>query len=249
MRSHENAYASPTLRSESGPRSWLCLRLWARGSGREALGARLWALGSSRHQVEHVVQHAWPVILNDSPGVNVVQTGSMRLPQQWEAVMTKRTEPPHEQLDTILHAGKNGLQYLTQNDWALLVDRAKRVAFKKGNTLIQQGKQSGMLYLLLTGKVTIEASKVVIAHIGPGQICGEMAFLEDTLASASAIADEEVEAYALTWTALADMFELFPHLASRFYRSLAVNLSRRLREQISSKTGPASVARNVPKQV
>jgi CRP-like cAMP-binding protein len=163
--------------------------------------------------------------------------------------MTKRTEPPHEQLDTILHAGKNGLQYLTQNDWALLVDRAKRVAFKKGNTLIQQGKQSGMLYLLLTGKVTIEASKVVIAHIGPGQICGEMAFLEDTLASASAIADEDVEAYALTWTALADMFELFPHLASRFYRSLAVNLSRRLREQISSKTGPASVARNVPKQV
>jgi hypothetical protein len=32
------------------------------------------------------------------------------------------------------------------------------------------------------------------------------------------------------------MFELFPHLASRFYRSLATNLSRRLRDLI----GPAA---------
>jgi hypothetical protein len=34
---------------------------------------------------------------------------------------------------------------------------------------------------------------------------------------------------------LQDLFELFPHLASRFYRSVAVNLSRRLREQIVAK--------------
>jgi CRP-like cAMP-binding protein len=62
-----------------------------------------------------------------------------------------------------------------------------------------------------------------------------MAFLEDTLASATATAEEDVEAYALSWSALSDLFELFPHLASRFYRSLAVNLSRRLREQIVAK--------------
>jgi hypothetical protein len=46
-----------------------------------------------------------------------------------------------------------------------------------------------------------------------------------------------VEAYALAWQDLMDLFELFPHLASRFYRSLAVNLSRRLREQIILKQG------------
>jgi CRP-like cAMP-binding protein len=62
-----------------------------------------------------------------------------------------------------------------------------------------------------------------------------MAFLEDSVASATATAEEEVEAYALEWTILQDLFELFPHLASRFYRSVAVNLSRRLREQIVAK--------------
>jgi extracellular factor (EF) 3-hydroxypalmitic acid methyl ester biosynthesis protein len=66
-------------------------------------------------------------------------------------------------------------------------------------------------------------------------VCGEMAFLEDSLASATATAEENVEAYALSWGALGDLFELYPHLASRFYRSLAVNLSRRLREQITAK--------------
>jgi CRP-like cAMP-binding protein len=62
-----------------------------------------------------------------------------------------------------------------------------------------------------------------------------MAFLESSFASATVIADDEVETYAVAWATLADLFQLFPHLASRFYRSLAVNLSRRLREQIASK--------------
>jgi CRP-like cAMP-binding protein len=149
--------------------------------------------------------------------------------------MNKRIEPAQEQLVSILRTAKNGLQYLTQNDWVLLVDRAKLVVVKKGSTLIQQGKQTRMVYLLVKGRVTIETSGAKIAQIGPGQICGEMAFLEDTLASATATVDEDVEAYALSWSALSDLFELFPHLASRFYRSLAVNLSRRLREQITSK--------------
>jgi CRP-like cAMP-binding protein len=61
-----------------------------------------------------------------------------------------------------------------------------------------------------------------------------MAFLENTLASATAIAESDVETLALGWKELSDVFELFPHLASRFYRSLAVTLSRRLRKQIEA---------------
>ena len=64
---------------------------------------------------------------------------------------------------------------------------------------------------------------------------GVMAGQNQMILSATAIAEGDVEAYALSWTALNDLFELFPHLASRFYRSLAVNLSQRLRGQIVSK--------------
>ena len=61
-----------------------------------------------------------------------------------------------------------------------------------------------------------------------------MSFLEDAPASASVVADAEVEAYRLDRSALESLFELFPHLASRFYRSVATNLSRRLRELIGA---------------
>jgi CRP/FNR family cyclic AMP-dependent transcriptional regulator len=140
-----------------------------------------------------------------------------------------------EQLLTILQTAEHRLEYLTPNDWALLIDRAKRVTFKKEATLIKKGRQTKLVYLLVRGTAKIEAEfGVRIAQVGPGQICGEMAFLENGVASATAIAEQEVEAYAIDWSILRDLFELYPHVASRFYRSLAVGLSRRLRRQIMS---------------
>jgi CRP-like cAMP-binding protein len=149
--------------------------------------------------------------------------------------LSKSKENAHEQLLSKLRSAKNGLHYLTQNDWVLLLDRAKSVTFKKGEKLIQQGKQTRVVYLLVTGKAGITVGATKIAEVTPGQVCGEMAFLEDSLASATASAEEDLEAFTIAWGALVDLFELYPHLASRFYRSLAVNLSRRLREQINSK--------------
>ena len=147
--------------------------------------------------------------------------------------MPKLTGRAQEQAVSILQTAPNRLEYLTPNDWALLVDRAKQVTFQKDEILIQKGRQTRMVYLLVKGTARIEGDfKARIAQIGPGQISGEMAFLENNVASATVTAEEEVQAYAIEWSALADLFELFPHMASRFYRSLAVILARRLRDQI-----------------
>ena len=147
-----------------------------------------------------------------------------------------KKDTAQQELLSILQTASNRLEYLTPNDWALIVDRAKRTPFRKGDVLIQQGKQTKTVYVLVHGRAKVESSKAVIAHIGPGQVCGEMAFLENGAASATVTAEDDGEACAIEWNALSDLFELFPHLGSRFYRSLAVNLSRRLREQIMMKT-------------
>ena len=60
-----------------------------------------------------------------------------------------------------------------------------------------------------------------------------MAFLEGAKPSATVVADEDTEVYSISWAVLHELFNLFPHLGSRFYRSVAVSLSRRLRQQIS----------------
>ncbi|MGD0568591.1 MAG: cyclic nucleotide-binding domain-containing protein [Candidatus Sulfotelmatobacter sp.] len=134
---------------------------------------------------------------------------------------------------SVLSSSKHGLVYLTANDWSLLADKAARVHFKKGDVLVHRGRRANGVYLLLRGTARVQIPfQTTIPMIQPGEICGEMSFLEDVPASASVIAEQEVEAYHLDRPTLQSLFELFPHLASRFYRSLATNLSRRLRDLI-----------------
>jgi signal-transduction protein with cAMP-binding, CBS, and nucleotidyltransferase domain len=138
---------------------------------------------------------------------------------------------------SVLSAAKNGLVYLTPNDWALIADKAVRKQFKTGEAIVSKGKRTYGVYLLLKGAASVEIPKQGTAlGINPGEACGEISFLDELPATANVIAQGDVEAYYLDRPTLQSMFELFPHLGSRFYHSLAAILSRRLRELI----GPAA---------
>jgi CRP-like cAMP-binding protein len=134
---------------------------------------------------------------------------------------------------SVLSSSKRGLLYLTANDWSLVADKATRVRFTKGQTIVSKGKKTNGVFLLLSGRARVQIRNTPpYPEIGPGEICGEMSFLEDGPASVNVIAQGDVEAYQLDRPTLESLFEIFPHLASRFYRSLATNLSHRLRELI-----------------
>ncbi len=135
----------------------------------------------------------------------------------------------------VLSAAKGGLVYLTPNDWTLIADKAVRRQFKAGELIVQQGKRTQGVYLLLKGRASVQIpSKGAALGINAGEPCGEISFLDELPATANVVAKEEVEAYYLDRATLQSMFELFPHLGSRFYHSLATILSRRLRELIGS---------------
>jgi CRP-like cAMP-binding protein len=140
---------------------------------------------------------------------------------------------------SVLSAAKHGLVYLTPNDWTLIADKAVRMTFKSGESIVHKGKRTNGVYLLLKGTVRVQIpTGEALPEIGPGEICGEMSYLDELPASANVVALETVDAYFLDRPTLHSLFELFPHLASRFYRSLATNLSRRLRDLIEPKPGP-----------
>jgi CRP-like cAMP-binding protein len=153
------------------------------------------------------------------------------------ALFEERAMPKPSQVDvSVLSSAKYGLVYLTANDWALIADKATRKVFKDGEFIVQKGKLTNGLYLLLKGNATVKIpGQIKSPDIGPGEVCGEISFLDEMPATANVIAEDSVEAYFLDRATLQSLFELFPHLASRFYRSIASNLSRRLRELISSK--------------
>ncbi len=126
-----------------------------------------------------------------------------------------------------------GLPFLTVNDWALLRDKARERQFKKDQRLIHEGLAGNTLYIIKSGTARVErrnaAEAIRIATLGADDICGEMAFIEKSAASASVVADEELVADALDAATLQAIFESFPHVGTRFFRSVALILSRRLR--------------------
>jgi CRP/FNR family cyclic AMP-dependent transcriptional regulator len=124
----------------------------------------------------------------------------------------------------------SALDFVTANDWILIKAGARQLKFAPGDALIVQDSPGGTMFLLTSGSARIVANGVTVARIGPGQIAGEIAFLDNRLSSASVIAEEPVEADAIEWAELHRIFRMFPHVGSRFYQSMAVLLSRRLRE-------------------
>jgi CRP-like cAMP-binding protein len=137
---------------------------------------------------------------------------------------------------SVLSAAKRGLVHLTPNDWMLIADKAARMTFKAGELIVCKGKRTHGVYLILKGTASVQLPKQALSPpVGTGEVCGEISFIDELPATANVIAREEVEAYYLDRPTLLSLFELFPHLGSRFYRSLASSLSRRLRELI----GPA----------
>jgi len=160
--------------------------------------------------------------------------------------MAKPSSTSTQQQDVaVLSSAKRGLTYLTANDWTLIADKATRVRFNAGDAIVQHGKRTSGVYLLLKGTAAVRPpAPPGVPAIGPGEICGEISFLDEEPATVSVVANEAVEAYYLDRPTLQSLFELFPHLGSRFYRSVACSLARRIRTLLGQGPGLGAAAKS-----
>lgn len=126
------------------------------------------------------------------------------------------------------------LSCLSKQDWTALLDNALHVTYAKGDIILEEGSQRRAIFLLDRGYATISSSHqgqgIHLNQIGPGELFGEISFLEGRGASASVIAEEEAEVSIIDEAALQSLLSSVPGLATRFYQSLALILSQRLRK-------------------
>lgn len=130
---------------------------------------------------------------------------------------------------------EHAFEYLTQDDLRLLLEKANTVIYSKDEEILVEGTQRQAIFMIRNGLVRVERShmdrNIAFARLGPGDVFGEMAFLESSGASASIISDEdEVEIDVVEGSHVYSLLNSVPGLAARFYQSLAVTLSHRLRE-------------------
>ena len=128
----------------------------------------------------------------------------------------------------------NRLAFLTADDWILIQAKAVRRTFKLGDEIIHQGAWGDSIYIIRRGEASVElaatGSRAIVAALGPEDVCGDMAFLEQGKATAAVVAkDDEVEVDEINAREMRGILEAFPRLASRFYRSLALVLAQRLK--------------------
>jgi|SRR3954466_6664159 CRP-like cAMP-binding protein len=154
------------------------------------------------------------------------------------ATEAAKTPAVHRTISPLMtnEALSRNMKYLTENDQVLIMAKATQVKFAPGEPLIVQGFPSKALFMIRSGNTRVERDGVHLAVLNAGTVCGEMTLLEDSPASASVVALEEVTVDAVDVESMRDIFRAFPHLASRFYRSIALALSSKLRATSSRLT-------------
>lgn len=119
-------------------------------------------------------------------------------------------------------------------DWLLYVGRREQLA--EGTVLIQEGNPVDAVYIVLTGllKVSIEGlAGKEIAHLGSGEVVGEISFVDTRPPSATVTAVEETLVLSIPRQRLSKKLAEDAEFASRFYRAIALSLSDRLRNTVS----------------
>ena len=131
--------------------------------------------------------------------------------------------------------------FLTTDDLRLLAEKAKRITYIAGEIVLSEGRETRGIYVVRSGQVKIDKRLVKPQHtittLGPGEVFGEVSFIDGQTASASVMA---VEASEVDLLEKADIFSLLtsvPGLASRFYQSLALKLAERLRATTDNLAG------------
>lgn len=115
-------------------------------------------------------------------------------------------------------------------DW--LLSRGRKLVLPEGSLLISRGKPVEDLYIVLDGSLSVfldEAGREPLAVLGPGEIVGEMSFVDSSPPSATVKVGAKATLYTIARSVLRARIAEDTGFASRFFQAIAVFLADRLR--------------------
>jgi CRP-like cAMP-binding protein len=126
------------------------------------------------------------------------------------------------------------LDLLEDDERRRLLGPAQSQTFAPGEQLIGEGAGDVRLIVVRSGRARIEkdhlGGRVPIGHVGPGEVLGELSFLDRLPASASVIADTEIEADVLEGADVDRLLVDVGALAAHVHRAMAITIAGRLRK-------------------
>lgn len=124
---------------------------------------------------------------------------------------------------------------LTDEERAWLLSVTETHPYKTNEVIIREGETINSFLIIKSGNLRItrtyldEMSAEFAGPLGPGEVIGEMSFMDHKGASANLIADGPTEILSITRDILFGKLDADTSFAARFYESLFLDLARKLR--------------------
>ena len=110
-----------------------------------------------------------------------------------------------------------------------LSEAAELSQFHKGDKIIEQGKRTGRLFIVLGSEVQIRIGGALIVVLPKNALVGEIEFLEDVPASADVILNRNSRVIAIAHKALRGVMDANPGIGYILMDEIARMLANRLR--------------------
>ena len=125
-------------------------------------------------------------------------------------------------------------RFLTREQRQQLARHTRRLRFAAGERIFSQGDLFPGLYVLRNGSATVlrrqGKEERVVGRLGVDEVFGEMSLVDNLPASASIVADVDLEVDQVPLEIVYDLMASQPQAEGGFYLALAQLISRRLRE-------------------
>lgn len=129
---------------------------------------------------------------------------------------------------------ENPFKFLRDAEWKALLGNAEVRTFAPDGMILEENHKPGGIIVIRSGEVKVcrdhAGFQIELAEAGPGEIFGEMSFIESEAANASVIAKTPVELMYITHAQVQSIIRENPGFFGRFFQSVAWILSQRLRE-------------------
>lgn len=107
---------------------------------------------------------------------------------------------------------------------ARLAERTAEVDFPSGATIVQQGQVGNGLFIVVAGTARVTTGETELAHLGPGEVIGELSVIDQEPRVATVTASGPVSCLALASWDLLGILDTDPRLARNLLSELAARL-------------------------
>ena len=120
----------------------------------------------------------------------------------------------------------------TKKELKKVIPHLYRRTYAKGETIVKYGEPGFALYIISSGKVSVEVPSnegtLVVDELTVGEFFGEMALVSDNFRSATVIAKTETCVYVMPRSALEEVVKLHPEVGAKLLLNIAKVIAERL---------------------